>query len=270
MRASSTDWPAGRRRIARRQVESGDDAVDLRHQRRLTGARGDLRGQRDLPLAVQALDRRRPGALLDANELGDRHGARAWTSRPSSSAALRLDRKRSAARSVTSYWLLPTLNVVTFSPPIRMFSACAMSCTRTPRSAARWRSISTRKLGLADDERGVRVHRVRQRADFREDRVGALGELDQIGSGDRILHAAPPPPPPGAARRLHAGLQLVRDSCVSSSRARTISVLLGRLALVSRHQLDEDRSRVDAASLLPSPSGSWPCRAAADGRRACP
>ena len=52
------------------------------------------------------------------------------------------------ARTRTSYWSVPALKVDTFCPATKVFSVCAMSPMRTPRSPARARSITTRTSGF--------------------------------------------------------------------------------------------------------------------------
>ena len=56
-------------------------------------------------------------------------------------------RNESCALRTTSYWSLAALNVVTSWPAISALTVCETSWTRTPRSAARWRSMSTRSSG---------------------------------------------------------------------------------------------------------------------------
>src|ERR1039457_5508746 len=57
-------------------------------------------------------------------------------------------RNCSWARTTTSYWSSPALKVEAVWPATRVLSACSISITLTPRSAARGRSISRRTSGL--------------------------------------------------------------------------------------------------------------------------
>ena len=107
-----------------------------------------LAEQGDLPLAVQAVNRGRPGPFIDGDEIVQTHPADLRRRHDHAAQAFDDARNSPVARTRTSYWSVPALKVETFCPATSVFSACAMSPTRTPKSPARARSILTRSSGL--------------------------------------------------------------------------------------------------------------------------
>ena len=148
-----------------------------------------------------------------------------------------LDRNRSSARSVTSYWLLPTLNVVTLSPADQDVERLADVLHAHAEILGALAIDLDAQLRLADDERGVHVHRVRE---GRAVSASSASELlpSCARSGPAIEYCTPPPPPPpgpppgctlvrrlsGIAPQQLRGPATIRSCCDAARRSRATSL----------------------------------------------
>ncbi len=181
--------PVGRRRVAGRQVHAVEDLAHRGRDRAVAEARGGVGQQRDLALAVQAVDARRAGAVAQLHHVGQRHEPQA-RGRHGHQAQAGLVGAVLALGADVDLVLLAVLLVVGDLVALDEQAQRVGDVGRLHAQVGGAGAVDEHPhLGLADDERGVDV-------DGAGHLLQLVGELDrhllerrQVGPAQRVLVA---------------------------------------------------------------------------------